>query len=144
MSYLSLNISYLRNKKKWSQEFLASKIGKTSSAISSYEKGKNDPSTTVLIKLAEVFEVPVDELLFLNIEEPEKTVRDPKMKKSARQPKYVTEVIDFVKKNGGLEYAIEAMKRYHRQAMDILNTFPDTPYRQSLEMLVQFTIERTK
>lgn len=67
-----------------------------------------------------------------------------KMKKSAKQPKYVAEVIDFVKSQGGLEYAIEAMKKYHRQAMDILNTFPETPYRQSLEMLVQFTIDRTK
>ncbi len=67
-----------------------------------------------------------------------------KMKKSAKQPKFVTEVIDFVKVNGGLEYAIEAMDRYHQKAQEILSTFPDTPYRQSLEKLVQFTIERTK
>lgn len=67
-----------------------------------------------------------------------------KMKKSAKQPKFVTEVIDFVKANGGLEYAIEAMDRYHKKAQEILSTFPDTQYRHSLEKLVQFTIERTK
>lgn len=67
-----------------------------------------------------------------------------KMKKSAKQPKFVTEVIDFVKANGGLEYAIAAMDRYHQKAQEILSTFPDTHYRQSLEKLVQFTIERTK
>lgn len=67
-----------------------------------------------------------------------------KMKKSAKQPKFVTEVIDFVKANGGLEYAIAAMDSYHQKAQDILCTFPDTHYRQSLEKLVQFTIERTK
>lgn len=67
-----------------------------------------------------------------------------KMKKSAKQPKFVSEVIDFVKANGGLEYAIAAMDRYHIKAQEILSTFPDTTYRQSLEKLVQFTIERTK
>lgn len=67
-----------------------------------------------------------------------------KMKKSAKQPKFVTEVIEFVKSHGGLEYAIEAMDRYHQKAQDILATFPETAYRQSLEKLVQFTIERTK
>lgn len=67
-----------------------------------------------------------------------------KMKKSAKQPKFVAEVIDFVKSHGGLEYAIEAMDRYHQKAQEILSTFPDTQYRQSLEKLVQFTIERTK
>lgn len=67
-----------------------------------------------------------------------------KMKKSAKQPKFVNEVIAFVKANGGLEYAIEAMDQYHQKAMEILGSFPDTPYRKSLEKLVQFTIERTK
>ncbi len=67
-----------------------------------------------------------------------------KMKKSAKQPKFVTEVIDFVKAHEGLEYAIKAMDRYHQKALEILDTFPETPYRQSLQKLVQFTIERTK
>jgi octaprenyl-diphosphate synthase len=58
--------------------------------------------------------------------------------------KKVAEVIAFVKQSGGLEYAQEVMKKYYDEAMEILETFEDTVYRNSLSQLVQFTIERTK
>ncbi len=67
-----------------------------------------------------------------------------KIKKSDKQTKYVGEVIDFVKNNGGIDYAISVMEDYHRKAMDILQEFPDSAYKQSLKDLVQFTIDRTK
>ncbi|HEX5170807.1 MAG TPA: polyprenyl synthetase family protein [Cyclobacteriaceae bacterium] len=57
--------------------------------------------------------------------------------------KKVKEVIDYVKKSGGLDYAIDAMNKFHEDALDILATFPDSDYKKSLEQLVQFTIERT-
>ena len=57
--------------------------------------------------------------------------------------KKVKEVIAFVKKSGGIEYAEEKMKTYQQKAYEILNTFPDSIYRDSLHDLVQFTIERT-
>ena len=66
------------------------------------------------------------------------------VKRADKKPKLVHEVIDFVKKSGGLEYAISVMENYHKKAKEILNTLPETPYRNSLEDLVQFTIERTK
>jgi octaprenyl-diphosphate synthase len=66
------------------------------------------------------------------------------IKKSADKPKYVSEVIAFVKAAGGLEYATGVMERYHRQATDILVTLPPSVYRDSLEHLVQYTIDRTK
>lgn len=56
----------------------------------------------------------------------------------------VKEVIDFVKKSGGIDYAKEAMDRYYKQALEILADFPDSPYKKSLAGLVQFTIERVK
>lgn len=56
----------------------------------------------------------------------------------------VKEVIDFVKKSGGIEYAKKAMDRYYNQALEILADFPDSPYKKSLAGLVQFTIERVK
>lgn len=56
----------------------------------------------------------------------------------------VKEVIDFVKKSGGLEYAKEVMKKYFDEAMEILESFEDSVYRNSLSQLVRFTIERTK
>ena len=67
-----------------------------------------------------------------------------KIKKSDKQTKYVGEVIQFVKANGGMEYATGVMEEYHQKALDILNQFPDSVYKQSLQDLVQYTIDRTK
>lgn len=58
------------------------------------------------------------------------------------KPKKVKEVIEYVKGSGGIKYAHETMKKFHREALDILETFPDSAYRKSLGQLVQFTIER--
>ncbi|MDR7132314.1 octaprenyl-diphosphate synthase [Algoriphagus sp. 4150] len=58
--------------------------------------------------------------------------------------KAVNQVISFVKKSGGLEYAKTIMDRYHMEALDILKTFPDSAYKTSLEGLVSYTIERKK
>lgn len=82
--HLGLNIKTLRRAKKMSQEELAEAIGKTSSAISTYEKGKADPSTSVLIELAQFFEVSIDDLLFTNLSDPStKSPNDVRMKKSS-------------------------------------------------------------
>jgi octaprenyl-diphosphate synthase len=59
------------------------------------------------------------------------------------KPRKVKEVIEFVKRSGGIEYAIVAMNKYHQEAMVMLNQFPENPYKQSLIELVQFTIERS-
>src|SRR5688572_17791477 len=65
------------------------------------------------------------------------------VRKESEKPRKVKEVIEFVKKSGGLEYAITAMNKYHQEAMVLLSDFPDTPYKQSLIQLVQFTIDRS-
>ena len=59
-------------------------------------------------------------------------------------PRKVEEVINFVRNSGGIEYAEKVMKSYHSEAMKILNSFNDSVYKQSLEQLVTFTIERDK
>jgi len=56
----------------------------------------------------------------------------------------VQQVIEFVKKSGGLDYAIATMKQYRDEALTILHTFPDSPSRTSLEQLINYTIEREK
>ncbi|HYC87372.1 MAG TPA: polyprenyl synthetase family protein [Chryseosolibacter sp.] len=65
------------------------------------------------------------------------------VKNESDKPKKVKEVIDYVKKSGGIEYAVQQMIRYHRDAIELLRTLPDSAYRRSLEQLVQFTIDRT-
>ncbi len=66
------------------------------------------------------------------------------VKRAEKKPKLVNEVIEFVKVSGGIEYAISVMEDFHQKAKDILQTLPESAYRNSLEDLVQFTIERTK
>jgi octaprenyl-diphosphate synthase len=56
----------------------------------------------------------------------------------------INQIIDFVKKSGGLAYAEEQMMQYQRQAFEILYTFPETQSRLSLEQLVKFTTQRKK
>lgn len=58
------------------------------------------------------------------------------------EDKKVREVIDFVKANGGLEYATKKMEEYQLKAFDVLNKFQDSIYKNSLRDLVKFTIER--
>jgi octaprenyl-diphosphate synthase len=58
--------------------------------------------------------------------------------------KAVNEVIAFVKKSGGLNYAKEAMYRFYEEAMVILNQFPESEYKTSMAALVDYTIERKK
>lgn len=66
------------------------------------------------------------------------------VKNESENPKRVAEVIDFVKKSGGIQYATTVMTRYVDEAKALLFTLPESAYRTSLEQLVQYTIERSK
>jgi octaprenyl-diphosphate synthase len=66
------------------------------------------------------------------------------IKNQSHKSKKVAEVIEFVKSKGGLEYAIKAMNSYHKEAITILHEFPASTYRDALESLVNFTINRKK
>lgn len=66
------------------------------------------------------------------------------IKNDSENPKKVAEVIAFVKGSGGIEYATEAMRGYVAEANVLLAEFPDNVYRQSLNDLVRYTIERVK
>lgn len=58
--------------------------------------------------------------------------------------KKVNQVIEIVIQTGGLEYAKKIMLQYRSEAMELLNTFPKTTYRDSLETLVMYVTERRK
>ena len=59
----SEKISALRKQKGWSQEELAEKLMVTRQAVSKWENGTSDPSTSNLIALAKLFELSAEELL---------------------------------------------------------------------------------
>jgi octaprenyl-diphosphate synthase len=65
------------------------------------------------------------------------------VKNESDNPRKVKEVINYVKGSGGIEYAVGKMVAHHQEAIQILQTFPESRYRNSLEQLVQFTIDRT-
>jgi octaprenyl-diphosphate synthase len=65
------------------------------------------------------------------------------VKNESEKPKKVKEVIEFVKKSGGIEYAIQTMNKYHQEAIEILGSLPESPFKTSLHQLVQFTIDRS-
>lgn len=56
----------------------------------------------------------------------------------------VSEIIDFVRNSGGMDYAHSKMLQYQQEAFNILNEFPDHSSRTALEQLVRFTTERKK
>ncbi|MDR2222303.1 MAG: polyprenyl synthetase family protein [Flavobacteriaceae bacterium] len=56
----------------------------------------------------------------------------------------VKEVIAFVKQKGGLDYASTKMIEYQQAALDILQEFPESAYREALFTMVNYVIERKK
>ena len=58
--------------------------------------------------------------------------------------KMVTQLIQKVKISGGIEYTKKKMYEFRQEAMDIINTYPETPSRQSLIDLILYTTEREK
>jgi octaprenyl-diphosphate synthase len=51
-------------------------------------------------------------------------------------------IIDAVEKNGGIEYTINKMDAYKKEALQILHTFPDSEMRKGFEDLVHFVTDR--
>ena len=58
------------------------------------------------------------------------------------EPEKVAKLIQHVNESKGIEYAVQKMKEYQTKAFELLNTFPESPARSSLEQLVIFTTER--
>ena len=60
------------------------------------------------------------------------------------KPDKVAEVLNFVQKSGGLEYAESRMQEFKEKALVMLADFPENEIRQSLEDLVDYVITRVK
>ncbi len=66
------------------------------------------------------------------------------IKNHNKDKKRVNEVIKFVKKNGGLEYAVSKMKFFQSEAFKILQNYPESEYKKALELMVNYVIDRKK
>ena len=54
----------------------------------------------------------------------------------------VRELIKLVKEKGGLDFAIRKMESYRKQALELLADFPKNEYRDALELMLNYVIER--
>jgi len=66
------------------------------------------------------------------------------VKNHNKNKKRVKEVIDFVKVSGGLEYATEIMHQFKEEALTILSEYPESEYKSSLVLMVNYVIDRKK
>ncbi len=55
----------------------------------------------------------------------------------------VDEVIDYVKKSGGIEYSRRKMKQYQDEALEMLHQYPNSDAKYAMKELVNYVIERS-
>jgi octaprenyl-diphosphate synthase len=67
-----------------------------------------------------------------------------KIIKSGANKSDILQIIEFVKSNGGIDYADNSAKEYARKAVDCLSIFDVSEYKDGLSSLVNFVVERTK
>lgn len=68
MSYLASNLRFLRRQKNITQHDLADQLDVQRTMISAYEDGRSEPKLSTLLKLGELLDVGVEELLEHDIE----------------------------------------------------------------------------
>ncbi|RRQ47864.1 polyprenyl synthetase family protein [Maribacter algicola] len=66
------------------------------------------------------------------------------VKNHNKNKKRVKEVIAFVKEVGGLDYAVSKMLQFKDEALSLLHQYPKSDYRDSLELMVNYVVERKK
>lgn len=64
------------------------------------------------------------------------------VKNNSTDREKVNEVINYVQRSGGIQYAQEKMMQHKSDALDILNTFPDSPAMSAMKELVDYVIDR--
>lgn len=66
------------------------------------------------------------------------------IKNHNKNKKRVKEVIAFVKEKGGLDYAVSKMLQYRNEALELLDTYPDSEYKSALQLMVNYVVDRKK
>ena len=64
------------------------------------------------------------------------------IKNHNKDKRRVIEVIDYVKASKGLEYAEARMYEFRDQALEILKPYPVSPYKEALQLMVNYVVER--
>ena len=56
------NLKVLRAMRDWSQQDLADRIGVSRQSVNAIEKGRYDPSLPLAFTIADMFELPIEEI----------------------------------------------------------------------------------
>ncbi|MDY0089697.1 MAG: polyprenyl synthetase family protein [Flavobacteriaceae bacterium] len=79
-----------------------------------------------------------------NCSEKEKSWIINSVKNHNKDKKRVKEIIAFVKSKNGLVYAGKKMTTFQQEALQLLESFPDSEYKDALRLMVNYVIERKK
>jgi octaprenyl-diphosphate synthase len=66
------------------------------------------------------------------------------IKNHNKDKKRVKEVIAFVKNNNGLAYAEQKMIQFQQEALQLIEKYPESDFKNSLIMMINYVIERKK
>jgi len=85
--------------------------------------------------------------IIYTLNQAEKSVRNDiinTIKNNHSNKKKIAEVIKYVNQHNGIAYTRDAMLTQKNEALEILNSIGDSPYKENLTMLVDFVITREK
>lgn len=106
-SNLAYNIKKLRKQNNLTQVELAEKLGLSKHSIISYEKASTFPTSDILEKMMEIFNVKPNELFsYMYFSKTEPTSLDEKIKELEIYKKYVLEEFDNISKQDGTEFEV--------------------------------------
>ena len=64
------------------------------------------------------------------------------IKNHNKDKKKILQLIVLVKEKGGFDFAISKMEAYRKEALELLFEFPKNQYRDALELMLNYVIER--
>jgi len=116
-SQLPQNIRYLRKRQELSQEELAAQVGLNRGNIASYENGTAEPKICNLLKLAQVFGIPITDLTQKDLSHNDLYQSAHNAYQSSTRPLFDdTAAIfdDFVERTEELRHVIESLHTCHQ------------------------------
>ena len=99
----------LRSKHNWSMKYIAYYIGVSIQTISNWEKGETEPDLKSLVKLAELYNVTLDYLLYRDDYQPkfDSLIREV----SSRNPEEIKEItLSFIERIANLDITKKSRK----------------------------------
>jgi len=122
MINLNENIRFLRKKKGWTQDKFSKKIGIKRSLVGAYEEGRADPRLNNLLKIADIFDISLDNMLTKDV----KKISDNEMKLSSNEKVKVLSITVDKNDNENIEFINE------KASAGYLNSYSDFEYIEKL------------